>query len=66
MDNVLKAHFPIFDQLYKLFGQHYLKPGDKPFMMNDEFDNLLQVSGLINDNFVSRDSVLSFNAAIMI
>ena len=49
VDNVLKAHFPIFDQLYKTFGQHYLKPGDKPFMMSDEFDNLMQACGLIND-----------------
>lgn len=35
-------------------------------MMSDEFDNLMQASGLINDNFVSRDSVLSFNAAMMV
>ena len=40
VDNIFKAHFPIFDFLYKTFGCHYLKPGDKPFMMVDEFENI--------------------------
>ena len=41
VDNVYKAHFPILNSLYKIFGQHYLKPGDKPFMMSDEFDSII-------------------------
>ena len=38
VDNIYKAHFPIFDYIYKNYGCHYLKPGDKPFMMVDEFE----------------------------
>ena len=33
--------------------------------MVDEFDNLMQAAGFVNDNFVSRDISLSFNAAMM-
>ena len=65
VDNLYKSHFPIFDKLYMTFGQHYLKPGDKPFMMVDEFENIFINAGLINDYFVSRDVILSFNNAMM-
>ena len=65
VDNVYKAHFPILDKLYKQFGCHYLKPGDKPFMMEDEFESIFVQSGLLNDNFVARDCQLSFNIAMM-
>ena len=64
VDNIYKAHFPIFDKLYKQFGCHYLKPGDKPFMMVDEFENIFVNAGLVNDNFVGRDCALSFNIAM--
>lgn len=65
VDNIYKAHFPIFDKIYKNFGCHYLKPGDKPFMMVDEFENIFITAGLINDNFVGRDCYISFNTAMM-
>jgi hypothetical protein len=65
VDNLYKSHYPIFDKLYKNFGCHYLKPGDKPFMMVDEFENIFITAGLINDNFVGRDAYVSFNTAMM-
>jgi hypothetical protein len=65
VDNLYKSHFPIFDCIYKNFGCHYLKPGDKPFMMVDEFENLMQTAGLIDDKFVGRDCNISFNASMM-
>lgn len=49
VDNLYKSHFPIFDQLFKKFGCHYLRPGDKPFMMADEFMNIYMTAGLISD-----------------
>ena len=64
VDNVYKSHFPILDKLYKQFGSHYLKPGDKPFMMVDEFENMFVAAGLVNDNFVGRDCYTSFNLAM--
>lgn len=66
VDNIYKSHLPIFETLYKTFGCHYLKPGDKPFMMVDEFESIFQTTNLINDNFVSRDVIVSFNASMMI
>lgn len=65
VDNVYKSHFPIFDALYRNFGCHHLKPGDKPFMMVDEFENIFLSAGQINDTFVSRDLTLCFNNAMM-
>lgn len=65
VDNLYKSHLPIFEFLYKTFGNHYLKPGDKPFMMVDEFENIFITAGLIDDYFVSRDVILSFNNAMM-
>ncbi len=40
VDNVLKSHFPILDKLYKGYGGKYVKPGEKHYMMADEFSNL--------------------------
>jgi hypothetical protein len=65
VDNVYKSHFPILDYLYKKFGCHYLKPGDKPFMMVDEFESIFVQAGLINDSFVGRDCYISFCTAMM-
>lgn len=42
-----------------------MKPGDKPFMMHDEFENMWATSGLINDSFGTRDSVICFSNAMM-
>ena len=65
IDNLYKSHFPIFDYLFKTFGGHHMKPGDKFFMEANEFEELWQVSGLINDDFGSRDAIVSFNLAMM-
>ena len=37
VDNLLKSHYPLFDYIFKKYGCGYLKPGEKPFMMVDEF-----------------------------
>ena len=65
VDNIYKSHFPLFDYIYKNYGCHYLKPGEKPFMMVDEFEKFFVTSGLISDTFVQRDIFISFNNAMM-
>jgi hypothetical protein len=46
---------PIFKNLYKKFGCTHMKPGDKPFMMADEFESIFLNGGLLSDTFASRD-----------
>ena len=41
VDNVLKAHYPIFDKLYKEYGGKYVKPGEKLYWMVDEFETFI-------------------------
>ena len=64
-DNVLKSHFPILSNIFKNYGCHHMKPGDKPFMMSDEFETIWTYCGLFNDSFAQRDSFLCFNYSMM-
>lgn len=42
-----------------------MRPGDKPFIMADEFETIFQSANLINDTFIGRDCYYIFNASIM-
>jgi len=47
MDNLLKAHRPLFEELYAWYSDHHKKPGDvNPFMMADEFKWIFLESNL--------------------
>jgi len=48
-DNIYKAFAPLFTYIYNTFGGTHKKPGQKTFMTLDEFDILIQTSGMIND-----------------
>lgn len=65
VDNIYKSHFPIFDYIFKKYGCGYLKPGEKPFMMVDEFQRFLLTSGLVGNLFVERDIFVCYNSAMM-
>ena len=39
VDNVLKAYSKIWEQLYNRHSGKHALPGQKPFMMVDEFDD---------------------------
>lgn len=64
-DNLLKSHYPLFDYIFKHYGCGYLKPGEKPFMMVDEFQKFFVTTGLISNTFVERDIFISYNNAMM-
>ena len=61
IDNLLKSHFPLFQYMFKNYGCGYLKPGEKPFMMVDEFQRLITTTGLISNTFVERDIFICFH-----
>ena len=42
-----------------------MKPGEKWFMTEDEFEAFVQDAGLINDMFFSRDVPVCFNLSMM-
>jgi hypothetical protein len=61
---VIKAHMPIFTNLYKK-GCTKMKPGDKPFMTVEDFETIFLDGGLMSDSFASRDILIAFNTAMM-
>lgn len=65
VDNTFKAHYPIFEWIFKNFGGKNKKPGERDYMMADEFDTMWQYSGLVNDDFGQRDAFVNYNAAMM-
>ena len=65
-DNLYKAYAPLFTYLYNTFGGKHKKPGQKTFLTLDEFDNIIQTAGLVNDLLNSRDIPVCFNQAMML
>jgi hypothetical protein len=51
VDNIYKAHFPIFEKIFKSYSGKHMKPGDKQFMMADEFEVLIVNGNLIGDTY---------------
>lgn len=65
VDNILKAHLPVFKHLYDLFGGTELLPGQKMFMSVSEFENFILAVPLVNDIFMQRDASVCFSLAMM-
>lgn len=65
VDNLYKSHLPIWEHLFNSFGGRNKKPGERHYIMVDEFDTMWQYSGLVNDDFGARDAFTFFNAAMM-
>lgn len=52
-DNLFKAYQPLFQQLYNTYGGKNKKPGQKHFMSLDEFNHLVEQTGvLLNDQLI--------------
>lgn len=62
---MLKAYLPLFNHVYNTYGGTHKVPGQKTFMTVDEFVKLVTEGGFVNDLFVSRDTSLCFNLAMM-
>lgn len=65
VDNILKAHYPMLEHLYLKFGGHWVKPGEKPFMMCDEFLSIWQHAELLSDTFTDRHISICFFQGMM-
>ena len=55
VDNVMKAYEPIFKKIWTLFSGKHKKPGQRVAMMQDEFEDFVITSGLINDGLAQRE-----------
>lgn len=64
-DVTLKCHKPIFDALYKKYSGKKALPGQKPFMSLEEFRDLCNSSGLVNDSFSTREIDTCFTVSMM-
>jgi hypothetical protein len=64
-DLVYKSLFRGVQKLYEKFSGKYSLPGAKEFMSLDEFVNLVTDSGVVDDNFGSREIGTLFNLAMM-
>lgn len=49
VDNVIKVYEPLFKKIWSMFNGKHKKPGAKIAMMQDEFEEFVINSGLIND-----------------
>lgn len=65
VDLVLKAHKNILDAVYKRFSGRFDKPGRPKTMSLEEFQDVCNQSGLVNEHFVSRNIDVCFNLAMM-
>ena len=64
-DNVFKAYFPIVQAVYKANSKKNVKPGQKPFMCLEEFQEICANAHLLTDTFTTREIDICFNLAMM-
>jgi hypothetical protein len=48
-----------------MYSGTHMKPGDKLFMMADEFEKMVVDAGLVSETFVSRDVNVCYGLAMM-
>lgn len=65
VDNVMKAYSKLWTHLYNKFSGRHALPGQKPFMMQDEFETFVIESGMINDSLAQREVPLIFNLSML-
>ena len=63
-DNIMKAYRGLWEELYKMYSGKHAMPGQKKFMMVDEFDDFVQSSGMINSELAAREIPLIFNLSM--
>ena len=65
-DNIIRVFEPLWKHLYKRFSGKHKKPGQKDFMMQDEFDEFVVQSGWLNDGLAAREIPLIFNLSMLV
>ncbi|KAL4463939.1 hypothetical protein ABPG74_005876 [Tetrahymena malaccensis] len=65
-DYCLKNYKPIIDHIYRRHSKKKVKPGQSPFMCLEELNNIIALSGLLNDEkFGSQVANFAFNLSMM-
>ncbi len=65
VDYMYKAHKPILDAIYNKYSGRKTLPGQKNFMSLDEFKELSNDAGLLNENYTTRDIDQCFSLGMM-
>lgn len=65
VDNVFRAYLPIVRYLYTTNSKRHVKPGVKPFMSLQEFQDICTAANLCNERFTTREIDIAFNLAMM-
>lgn len=60
-DNLYKAYANLFQQIFNHYGSKNRKPGAKITVTLDEFTDLINEAGLINDCLNARDVGICFS-----
>lgn len=65
VDDVIKKHHSILQEIYRRYSGHVTPPGAARFMSFGEFQDLLESSKCYNSDFVPRRCGLAFRLAMM-
>jgi hypothetical protein len=65
VDLVLKAYLPIIKWIYGRYSKKNVKPGMKPFMSLEEFQEICTNAELLNDTFTAREMDFAYNLSMM-
>lgn len=66
IDYTLRAHRTLLEHIYKKYSNQEQVPGQKPSMNLSEFRNLCMSSGIVNDQFTSREIDICFSRSMML
>ena len=64
VDNLLKFHVKLLQEIYNGYSGKFKKPGEENFMAPAEFEKIFNDSGLQNERFANRDINVCFNLAM--
>ena len=65
VDNILKAHMKVWEHMYSKHSGRHARPGMKPFMMVDEFDDWVQASNLLNELMTAKNISYIYNVSML-
>lgn len=58
---MFKRYLPAVKKVYEKFSGKYAMPGATKYMSSDEFFDLIEVCGIVNEEFGQREILPIFN-----
>ena len=65
VETVIKANMALLQYTYSSYSSKKVKPGQKPFMCLEEFNDIILKANMLNENFTAREIAIAFNLAMM-